>query len=55
MNTESLYPRRIERRIAEALHDTPVVLLAGPRQSGKTTLVKQMAARQGLRLSLIHI
>ncbi len=49
MNTESLYPRRIERRITEALHDTPVVLLAGPRQSGKTTLVKQMAARQGLR------
>ena len=49
MNTESLYPRRIERRIAEALRDTPVVLLAGPRQSGKTTLVKQMAAQQGLR------
>lgn len=38
-----LYPRRIEARIAEALADTPVVLLAGPRQAGKTTLVRQMA------------
>ncbi len=28
--------------------DTPVVLLAGPRQAGKTTLVRQMA-EQGLR------
>jgi len=44
----SFYPRRIESRIAEALLDTPVVLLAGPRQAGKTTLVRQIAA-QGLR------
>lgn len=48
MNTPALYPRRIEPRIAEAMLDTPVVLLAGPRQAGKTTLVRQMAA-QGLR------
>jgi predicted AAA+ superfamily ATPase len=44
----SLYPRRIEQRLAEALLDTPVVLLAGPRQAGKTTLVRQVAAK-GLR------
>jgi predicted AAA+ superfamily ATPase len=44
MNTPSLYSRWIEPRIIEALLDTPVVLLAGPRQSGKTTLVRQMAA-----------
>jgi hypothetical protein len=44
MNRPSLYPRWIEPRIIEALLDTPVVLLAGPRQSGKTTLVRQMAA-----------
>jgi len=48
MNTASLFPRWIESRIAEALLDTPVVLLAGPRQAGKTTLVRQIAARQGL-------
>lgn len=34
--------------MAEAMLDTPVVLLAGPRQAGKTTLVRQMA-KQGLR------
>ena len=49
MNMTSLYPRQIESRIAEALLDTPVVLLAGPRQAGKTTLVRQIAQRQGLR------
>ena len=49
MYTSALYPRWIEPRIAEALQDTPVVLLAGPRQSGKTTLVRQIANDQGLR------
>jgi hypothetical protein len=45
MNVPSLYPRWIEPRIDEALLDTPVVLLAGPRQAGKTTLVRQFAER----------
>ena len=49
MNIPYLYTRAIEPRIAEAQQDTPVVLLAGPRQAGKTTLVRQIAARQGLR------
>ena len=40
METPALYDRRIESRIAESLQDTPVVLLAGPRQAGKTTLVR---------------
>jgi len=48
MDTASLYPRRIEPRIAEAMADTPVVLLAGPRQAGKTTLVRKVA-EGGLR------
>ncbi|MBS0543059.1 MAG: ATP-binding protein [Proteobacteria bacterium] len=48
MTTSLFYPRHIEPRIAEALQDTPVVLLAGPRQAGKTTLVRQMAER-GMR------
>jgi len=42
MNSSNLFPRYIEPCIAEAMADTPVVLLAGPRQSGKTTLVKQV-------------
>lgn len=48
MNTTSLFPRWIKPRIAEAMADTPVVLLAGPRQAGKTTLVRQ-GAENGLR------
>lgn len=48
MITPSFYSRLIEARIAESLMDTPAVLLAGPRQAGKTTLVRQMA-EQGLR------
>ena len=43
MPSTPLYPRRLESRIAEAMADTPVVLLAGPRQAGKTTLVRQMS------------
>ncbi len=49
MITPYLYPRTIESRIAQALQDTPVVLLAGPRQAGKTTLVRKIAVQQGLR------
>ena len=49
MNATPFYPRTIAPRIAEALQDTPVVLLVGPRQAGKTTLVRQIAEQQGLR------
>src|SRR3990167_3151455 len=38
-----LYPRFIEQRVQQALEDTPVVLLNGPRQAGKTTLIRQLA------------
>lgn len=40
-----LYPRLIAARVVEALSDTPVVLIAGPRQAGKTTLARQIAAQ----------
>jgi hypothetical protein len=50
--TQPLYPRLIETRIAEAMADTPVVLVAGPRQAGKTTLVRQMAAQEMRYLTL---
>lgn len=39
-----LYPRFLVPRVEEALADTPVVLIGGPRQSGKTTLARQLAA-----------
>ena len=35
-----MYDRLIKRRIEEALEDTPVVLVVGPRRAGKTTLVQ---------------
>ena len=38
-----MYPRFVERRIREALADTRVVLICGPRQSGKTTLARRIA------------
>ena len=40
-----MYPRFIEDRVHEALTDTRVVLVSGPRQSGKTTLARRIAAR----------
>lgn len=36
-----LYRRLLDARIREAMNDTPVVLINGPRQCGKTTLVQQ--------------
>ena len=36
----SIVPRLIEPRLLAALGDTPVVLIHGPRQCGKTTLAK---------------
>lgn len=43
MKKTVLYPRYIRPRIMEALADTPVVLIHGPRQCGKTTLARQVA------------
>lgn len=47
-----MYPRLVKARIEEAMADTPVVLLAGPRQAGKTTLVRQLADRDMRYLTL---
>lgn len=41
------FPRALEEPLREALADTPVVCLLGPRQSGKTTLVRALAPRHG--------
>lgn len=40
MPEETVYPRFLSVRIREALADSPVVLIHGPRQCGKTTLTK---------------
>lgn len=37
-----MYERFVERRAEEALTDTPVVLIVGPRRAGKTTLVRKL-------------
>jgi uncharacterized protein len=37
-----MFERFVERRAKEALSDTPVVLVVGPRRAGKTTLVRKM-------------
>lgn len=43
-----MHPRHISPLLAEALTDTPVVVLNGARQSGKSTLVQSLAASSGL-------
>jgi predicted AAA+ superfamily ATPase len=40
-----LYKRLMEHRVREALADTPVALVIGPRRAGKTTLVRAMGER----------
>ena len=40
-----MHPRFIERRVKEALTDTRAVLITGPRQSGKTTLAREIAGK----------
>lgn len=40
-------PRHILPRLTEALADTPVVLIQGPRQSGKTTLARSVGDAAG--------
>jgi len=41
------YPRFLRERLTAALSDTPVVLLHGPRQCGKTTLARQVCEPLG--------
>lgn len=41
------YKRNIKKKLEEALSRSPVVLLIGARQTGKTTLMKQIAEEKG--------
>ncbi|HTQ76558.1 MAG TPA: AAA family ATPase [Burkholderiales bacterium] len=47
MPARALYPRFAADRLAEALADTPAVLIHGPRQCGKTTLAQIAGKRAG--------
>jgi uncharacterized protein len=47
-----VYKRLIEPRLREALSDTPVVLIVGPRRAGKTTLVQEMKTSRRPYLTL---
>ncbi len=42
-----MYPRFLRQRVEEALADSPVVLIHGPRQCGKTTLARQVGDETG--------
>lgn len=43
----TIYPRLIEPHLAEALADSPAVLIHGPRQCGKTTLARMVGSTRG--------
>ncbi|MCP4629480.1 MAG: AAA family ATPase, partial [bacterium] len=49
MTEQILYPRFARRRLEEALEDTPVVLVHGPRQCGKTTLARIVGDAAGYK------
>ena len=49
MRTEGPFPRFILPRLQEALEDTPVVLIHGPRQCGKSTLAKMYGEKRGFQ------
>ncbi|MDE2835572.1 MAG: ATP-binding protein [Bacteroidota bacterium] len=47
MTDRRFIPRRATRRLAESIADTPVTLIHGPRQCGKTTLAQTAGAPLG--------
>jgi len=47
MKCGAIYPRLAEGHLREALGDSPVVLIHGPRQCGKTTLAQHVGRKLG--------
>lgn len=52
MPARKLVARYLEPRVREALADIPVVLIHGPRQAGKTTLVRRFTGQRRRYLTL---
>ncbi|MBI2324121.1 MAG: ATP-binding protein [Chloroflexi bacterium] len=48
----TIVPRHLLGEIRRALADTPVVVVTGPRQAGKSTLVQQLAGRTARYVTL---
>src|SRR5882762_11660998 len=48
----TLFPRFSADRVTAALRDTPVVMINGPRQCGKTTMVRTFETRDRRYISL---
>ncbi len=46
MNDDRFVPRSVQPSLTAALDDTPVVVLNGPRQAGKSTLLAHLAAQR---------
>lgn len=49
MSKIAFYPRYLTQHLVEALEDSPVVLIHGPRQCGKTTLAQMVCAPRYLQ------
>ena len=50
VNSPELFRRHLTPALDAALNDTPVVLVIGPRQAGKTTLCRVLAEPRGARV-----
>lgn len=55
MQNEDYIPRRVEAEIEASLADTRVVLVTGPRQAGKSTLVRRFVTAQRPAITLDDI
>ncbi len=50
VNSSALFDRHLATALEASLSDTPVVLVVGPRQAGKTTLCRLVAERRRARV-----